>query len=171
VLPEPKQDVIVAGLLRRLWTTAVDGRGFRPLQAMCDAWVAECDDRLALSPGLLDPGLTRAGIGLLRSLPADASRQVLLCTDLHAENILAANRESWLVIDPKPYLGDPTYDAVQYMLNCDRLFTDPAGLVHRMAVLLDLDRHRLANWLFARCVQESIDQPALCDIAVRLAPG
>jgi hypothetical protein len=34
-----------------------------------------------------------------------------------------------------------------------------------------LDRDRLAQWLFARCVQESIDQPMLADIATRLAPA
>jgi streptomycin 6-kinase len=43
---------------------------------------------------------------------------VLLCTDLHAENVLAAEREPWLAIDPKPCIGDPAFDAIQHMLNC-----------------------------------------------------
>ena len=31
----------------------------------------------------------------------------------------------WLAIDPKPHVGDPAYDPVQHMLNCDqRLATD-----------------------------------------------
>jgi streptomycin 6-kinase len=76
-----------------------------------------------------------------------------------------------LVIDPKPYVGDPTYDALQHMLNCDeRLRADPLGFAHRMADLRALDTHRLVMWLFARCVQESIDQPALREVAAGLSP-
>ncbi len=132
---------------------------------------AEFEQRPRRRTGLLDPGLARAGIDLFRALPATADRQVLLCTDLHAGNILAAEREPWLVIDPKPYLGDPAYDAVQHMLNCDqRLHADPVRLAHRIADLLDLDPDRLRQWLFARCMQESIDQPDLRDVAARLAP-
>jgi len=36
--------------------------------------------------------------------------------------------------------------------------------------LLDLDPVRLRRWLFARCAQESADQPAFYPVAVRLAP-
>ncbi|MPZ63813.1 MAG: hypothetical protein GEU93_21615, partial [Propionibacteriales bacterium] len=91
--------------------------------------------------------------------------------DLHPENVLAAAREPWLVIDPKPYVGDPAYDPLQHMLNFpDRLGADPLGFVRRMAGLLDLDPDRLRQWTFARCVQESADQPELRAAAVRLAP-
>jgi streptomycin 6-kinase len=169
--PEPEQDVVVAGLLRQLWSAPTDGYPFRPLQAMCDAWAAEFEEKLAAAPDALDPGLARAGMELFRGLPAGADRQALLCTDLHAENILAAGREPWLVIDPKPYLGDPTYDPLQHLLNCpDRLAADPAGLARRMADLLGLEADRLIAWLFARCVQESIDDPALRAVAHALRP-
>ena len=86
------------------------------------------------------PGLPGIGIALFRELPATADSQVLLCTDLHGENVLAARREPWLVIDPKPYVGDPAYDVLQHMLNCeDRLAADPGALAARMA---DLTRSR-----------------------------
>jgi streptomycin 6-kinase len=92
-------------------------------------------------------------------------------TDLHAGNVLAAGREPWLAIDPKPYVGDPTYDPLQHMLNCsERLQADPHGLVRRMADLLDLDADRLVRWTFARCVIESPDDPALAAVARSLAP-
>jgi streptomycin 6-kinase len=170
-LPEADQDHVVAGLLPRLWHASTGGFGFRALTVMCDAWADEFEQRLAVAPGVLDPGLARAGIELFRTLPATAGRQVLLCTDLHAGNILAAEREPWLMIDPKPYVGDPTYDVLQHLLNCDeRLAADPVGVSHRMADLLDLDRDRLLRWLFARCVLESINQPELRDVALRIAP-
>lgn len=170
-LPEPDQDLIVASTLKRLWSAQTDGYPFRPLQTMCDAWASEFEDRLTTSPGLVDPGLARAGMQLLRSLPATSERTVLLSTDLHAGNILSAQREPWLVIDPKPYVGDPTYDPLQHMLNCKRrLSVDPVGLVRRMNDLLGLDADRLTLWLFARCMKESIDQAALRRVAVLIAP-
>jgi len=50
------------------------------------------------------------------------------------------------------------------------LHADPRGLARHMADLLGLDAERLLLWLFARCVQESLDWPALADIARRVAP-
>jgi streptomycin 6-kinase len=176
---EDDQDVIVAGLLRRLWDHPTDGQPFRPLQDMCDYWADEFEIKLAARPGQLDAGLARAGIELFRELPESTSRQALLCTDLHGGNILAAQREPWLVIDPKPYVGDPAYDPLQHMLNCpSRLASDPHGFADRMAGLMDLDAKRVRLWLFARCVQESLnmgDPPwsgivDLPDVAARLRP-
>jgi streptomycin 6-kinase len=174
VLPETEQDAVVAGLLRRLWIDPPLGHPFRTLQSMCDWWADEFEEKYAAAgprESQLDPGLARAGMELFRSLPATAERSVLLCTDLHPENVLAARREPWLVIDPKPYLGDPTYDPLQHMLNFpDRLVADPVGFTRRMGTLLDLDVERLRQWLFARCVQESVDQPHLRAVAVDIAP-
>lgn len=169
--PEPEQDMVIAGLLRRLWKQPGRGHGFRPLQRMCDEWADEFESKTANARTDLDPGLARHGIALFRSLPGSAAHHVLLCTDLHADNVLAAEREPWLVIDPKPYVGDPTYDALQHLLNCpERLRADPQGLARRMAGLLGLDADRLLLWLFARCVQESPDWPDLSEVARRIAP-
>jgi streptomycin 6-kinase len=166
---EPEQDEVAAGLLRRLWIDPPTGSVFRPLQEMCERWADEFAQRLAARPDEADPGLARDGMALLRALPADADRAVLLVTDLHAGNVLAARREPWLAIDPKPYVGDPAYDATQHLLNCtERLHAAPAGLTARMADLLEVDPVRLRRWLFARCVQESLGDPPLADLARRL---
>jgi streptomycin 6-kinase len=144
---------------------------------MCAAWADEFEQEYAATgaagaPGRIDPGLARAAITLLRALPETAAARVLLCTDLHGDNILAAQRASWLVIDPKPYVGDPAYDVVQHMLNCeDRLAADPAGLAERMAGLAGVDAGRVRQWLFARCAQESIGSPLMREVAGRLAPA
>jgi streptomycin 6-kinase len=173
---EPEQDVIVAGLLRQLWRQPAAGHPFRPLQEMCDEWADRFEQQFEQqgekTDAALDPGIARAGIALFRALPRTADERVLLCTDLHSGNILAARRAPWLVIDPKPYVGDPAYDALQHMLNCEgRLASDPEGLARRMAGLLGLDPGRLTTWLFARSVQESIGRPMLREVAARLAPG
>jgi streptomycin 6-kinase len=172
-LPEPGQDEVVAALLRQLWSAAPGDHPFRPLADMCDAWAAEFEaDYAAASPAeQIDPGLARAGSALLRALPHSAEQTALLCTDLHGGNILAARRAAWLVIDPKPYLGDPAYDVVQHMLNCEeRLAADPAGLAGRMAGLAGVDAGRVRAWLFARCVCQSVGSPVMQQVAARLAP-
>ncbi len=172
VLPEPEQDLVVARLLRRLWEQSPAGVAFRPLSEMCAQWADRFEEEYPGTGDRIDPGLAREGIAMFRALPGTADRQALLCTDLHAENILAARREPWLVIDPKPYVGDPAYDVLQYMINCDdRLTADPAGLAARMAGLAGLDTGRVRLWLFARCVQESLGSPLMGQVAKRLAPG
>lgn len=170
-MPEPEQDEVLAGLLLRLWIEPPAGHHFRTLDSMCGWWADEFERKTQNNP-VLDPGLVRLGMTLFRELPASAERDVLLCTDLHAGNVLSAKREPWLLIDPKPYHGDPAYDALQHMLNCERrLHADPHGLARKMADLLGLDGDRLLLWLFARCVQESPEWPGLAEVARNLAPG
>jgi streptomycin 6-kinase len=165
--PEPEQDEVIGSLLPRLWLEPPAGHPFRPLQDLCDLWADgfEATD----TPSALDPGLAHEGIALFRALPGTADREVLLCTDLHAGNVLASARAPWLAIDPKPYVGDPAYDAVQHLLNCEeRLVADPRALVRRVAGLLGLDPARLQLWLFARCVVESPGWPAMAQVAATL---
>ncbi len=183
-VPEPEQDVVVAALMRRLWGhEPPPGHPFGSLQGMCDEWAINSE--LTLANGVekgrrrltaapcrgFDPGLALAGIEMLRELPKTADRSVLLSTDLHAANVLSSRREPWLVIDPKPFVGDPAFDPVQHMLNCNgRLAADPAGLARRMAKLLELEPDRVRLWLFARCAQESPWVPSMREPARRLAP-
>jgi streptomycin 6-kinase len=168
---EDEQDHVIATSLRRLWRQPADGETFRPLQVMCDSWADSFERKLAEGRVRMDAALGRAGAELFRALPASAQEEVLLCTDLHAENVLAAQREEWLVIDPKPFVGDPTYDALQHLLNCPgRLCADPRGLAFRVAGLLGLDPDRLVAWLFARCVVEAATIPWALDVARGIRP-
>jgi streptomycin 6-kinase len=171
-LPEAEQDDVIAGLLRRLWNHPLPtDHPFRTLAEICDRWAAEFETDLAANARGLDPGLARTAVAALRELPRSADRDVPLCTDLHAGNVLAAQRERWLVIDAKPFVGDPAFDAVQHILNCDaRLAIDPAGLARRMADLLDVEPDRVRHWLFARCAQEALHDPTMREPARRLAP-
>ncbi len=197
VKPEPEQDLVVAALLQQLWVAPPADHRFRPLELMCEQWARAFEESFEgspgaiepaiapgaieppiapgtidppIAPGTIDPAIAREGIDLFRSLSKTTPQPVLLCTDLHAENVLVAEREPWLAIDPKPYVGDPAYDLVQHMLNCpDRLDDDPRELAHRMAGLTGLEPHRVTAWLFARCVQESLGAPNLARVATRLA--
>ena len=153
LLPELEQDVVIVSLLHRLWRRPVTPHPFKPLSAMTAHWMSES---LAESSCWLDPGLTREALRVFAELSVSAPTDVLLATDLHAGNVLAAEREPWLVIDPKPFIGDPAYDATQHLFNCPaRLTADPIGSIRRFADLLGVDQDRVRWWTFARLAAES----------------
>lgn len=158
-LPEAQQDTVIAGLLRRIWRQPPLPNPFRPLETMLELWITEAEEGIEQAS---DPGLVRQGISLFRSLPRQASYNVLLATDLHAGNVLRSEREPWLVIDPKPFLGDPAYDATQHLLNCtERLLAQPGRTILKFAELLDVSAERIALWTFARIAvsSASVDCP------------
>jgi streptomycin 6-kinase len=171
VLSEPDQDVVIAGLLRRLWRPVLAPHPFRPLPAMLESWSQET---LASEEKWPDAGLVREGLRLFRELPRTRPAEVLLATDLHAGNVLRSQREPWLVIDPKPFAGDPAYDVTQHLFNCDaRLRSEPHEIIRRVADLAEVDRERVRLWTFARAAAEPRDEwrnDDLMAIARAIAP-
>jgi streptomycin 6-kinase len=154
-LPEPEQDLVIARLLKRLWRQPPVSHPFRHLSIMLAYWSGETQN---MAEQLSDPGLVREGLNLFKDLAHSAPAEVLLATDLHAGNVLRAQREPWLVIDPKPFVGDPAYDATQHMFNCEeRLRADPDVAICRFADLLGVDPERVRLWTFARAAAEPRD--------------
>jgi streptomycin 6-kinase len=79
----------------------------------------------------------------------------LLHWDLHFENVLAADREPWLVIDPKPLAGDPCFDLLPALWNR----FDDGQLLRRFDLLtevLGLDRDRARAWTLGRVLENSL---------------
>jgi streptomycin 6-kinase len=153
--PEIKQDVVVATLLKRLWRRPAlpnELDGFRHLSEMLDSWRNETRAQAKHWP---DSGLVSEGLQLLEALAQPSPADRLLATDLHAGNVLRAEREPWLVIDPKPFIGDVAFDVVQHLHNCEaRLYADPVGMVRRLADLAEVDAERLQLWTFARAAAD-----------------
>lgn len=158
---------------------------FRPLAQMCAWWADSAQQRVDAGASPLPAELVAHGLGLFRELPRQWDGEaVLLATDLHPGNVLVAEGDGtaadgahespdgrrWVLIDPKPYVGDPHYDLLQHMFNDpDRLRGQPVAFVERMAGLAGLDPWRLRQWLFARCVQESGVLAAASEAAQLLA--
>ena len=155
-LPEPQQDAIISGLLRRMWRVPAEPHPFQTLAQMIALWVVETRENEARWP---DPGLVREGLQMFEALAhGPEAGPVLLATDLHAGNVLRAEREPWLVIDPKPFVGDPAYDATQHLLNCEeRMLNAPIATIARFADLLQVDAERVRRWMFARAAAENRD--------------
>ena len=151
-LPEPEQDIVLASLLQRLWRTPPPPHPFRHLSVMLEAWRRET---LAQSAQWPDAGLVTEGLRVLEELARPAEQDVLLATDLRGGNVLRATREPWLVIDPKPFIGDPAYDATQHLkLSEERMWSAPHETIRRFAGLLEVDAERLRLWLFGRAAAE-----------------
>jgi len=151
-LPEAEQDIVIAGLLRRLWRSPPALHPFRPLSALMQHW---SDETVGEVQQWTDEGMVRAGLQLFQELPRSARTEVVLATDLHAGNVLRAQREPWLVIDPKPFVGDPAYDATQHLFNCrPRMLAKPLETIQRFAGLLGVDEERVRLWMFARAAAE-----------------
>lgn len=172
-MPEDEQDVVIARLLRRLWRKPASPHSFRPLSALLEYWSSET---LADVDRWPDAGLVREGLRLFKELSRNTPGVVLLATDLHAGNVLRAQREPWLVIDPKPFVGDPAYDATQHLdvFNRDgRLRTAPDRTIRRFADLLGVDHERVRLWTFARAAadpREDWNNAGLLELARALAP-
>lgn len=170
-LPEPEQDAVLGRLLPRLWRPPKAECGFRPLSDMLAHWA---DETHAAIDRLPDPALVRAGLELFEELPATAGQVVVLFTDLHAGNVLRADRAPWLAIDPKPFVGDPAYDATQHLFNClDRMQTAPLATITGFADRLGLAPGRVRLWMFARCAAELRGREGVnpwLDVARRIAP-
>jgi streptomycin 6-kinase len=173
-LPEPEQDEVIADSLKQIWGAtkeSISGLGFRPLARMIDLWCEETVEQRHLWP---DAGLVTEGLRVIKRLARPAAEDALLVTDLHAGNVLRANREPWLVIDPKPFVGDRAYDPVQHLMNCEiRLHRDACGLVKRVADLAEVDADRMRLWAFARAACEPQDHwsdSPWNEIARQLAP-
>lgn len=167
--PASSHAEILAGLLRRYWRTPAEPHPFRPLSEMTAAWSRETLDQ---HERWIDPGLVREGLRLFEELPRTAPRRVLLHTDLHAMNVLRAEREPWLVIDPKPFMGDPAYDATQHLLGVfrEQITSEPTEAIARFADLLEVERDRVRLWVFARAAAQTNALQDLVDLARRLAP-
>ncbi len=172
--PEYQQDIVIATMLKRLWGragSAAREHSFRHLSVMLEVWRRETLQQIEQWP---DHGLVSEGMRVLRALAEPSPADTVLATDLHAGNVLRAEREPWLVIDPKPFIGDAPYDLVQHLHNCEvRLHSDPKGMVSRLAELAEVDRERLQLWTFARAAADpraEWSNPLWMDIARALAP-
>lgn len=77
--------------------------------------------------------------------------------DLHYENVLASDREPWLVIDPKPMSGDPHFELAPMLWNRMEELGDAVrtGVRRRFHTLVDaagLDEARARDWVIVRMV-------------------
>lgn len=90
-------------------------------------------------------------------LPSQAER-VVLHGDLHHYNILSAEREPWLAIDPHGVVGEPAYEVGAIVRNPLHLHTFPSldrvlrRRIDQLADELGFSRERIYGWSVATAV-------------------
>jgi len=96
---------------------------------------------------------------LFAELLASSAAPVVLHGDLHHDNVLAAQGECWLAIDPKGVVGEREFEVYALLRNplgWPLAQPDPARVLQRridqVADRLGLDRQRIRLWSVAQCV-------------------
>ncbi|MCU1698660.1 MAG: Streptomycin 6-kinase [Mycobacterium sp.] len=149
---------IVASLYRRIHVPALPQ--LRTLTGFVEQWTSELSELPRSAP--VPRRLVEQAITLGRDFIADpASTGTLIHADLHYGNVLAADREPWLVIDPKPVNGDPHYEIAPMLWNrWHELDGDTRGGVRRrFHALVDaagLDDDRARAWVVVRMVHNAM---------------
>ena len=149
--PDTALDVLI-GLLPRLWKRVDDP--FHPLADEVAWWLEEMPSDWERAGRPFERDLLDDAIDTLRELSRSQGEHVLLHQDLHTDNVLAARREPWLVIDPKPLAGERELNAApivrDYVLGHSR-----EAVLHRLDRLsaeLGLDRERALGWTIGQTV-------------------
>ncbi len=120
-------DVFVR-LLPRLWKPA--GAPFRTLAEEAEQWAQSMLATWAAAERPIERRLVDAAVEALRALAPSQGEQVLTHQDLHADNVLRAQRQRWLAIDPKPLVGEREF-GVAPVVRCFELGHSGQAVRHR----------------------------------------
>ena len=151
---------LVAGFYRRLHVPALPR--LRRLSAYVGAWT----DRLAALPpdAPVPRRLVDQAVALGRSFATDGATDArTIHGDLHYQNVLAADREPWLVIDPKPMAGDPHYEPAPMLWNRWEEVVASGNVrdavrrrFHTIVDTAGLDEDRARDWVVVREVLNAL---------------
>jgi streptomycin 6-kinase len=147
--PDAALDVAI-DLLPRLWVPAA--APFPSLAEEAASWSAELSEGWHRWEEPFERRLLDASMDALAGLPPSQGRQVLIHQDLHADNVLRAEREPWLAIDPKPVIGEREF-GLAALIRGDELGRGPDAMRHRLdrlTIALGLDRERARSWAMAQ---------------------
>ena len=130
---------VVAELLPRLQVEIGPDHPFTLLADEADRWAEEVPRWYSEANAPFERVLLDAALDVYRSVDRTASH--LVNQDLHGGNILRAQREPWLVIDPKPLVGERELEASALLRNT----TEVSRWLDALRDL-GLDRERARGW-------------------------
>jgi len=111
-VPIDEACTVIGALLRQLDRDAL------PQLSRLSAQATALAERLRSAPGAMPRRFAQQAGSLLSDLITDeAIDSRLVNTDLHYRNVLAAERQPWLVIDPKPLSADPAFAVTPALWN------------------------------------------------------
>lgn len=160
IADDEEATAIAAAVLRRLWRPAGPGHPFELLADRAREWSASILSDFDRLGAPFERSLAERASALFGELADSSEEAFLLHQDFHHYNVLAAQREPWLAIDPKPMVGERAFDIGSFLRNPGpeilslpdpRAFT--ARRIDRFAADLGLDRDRIIGWALAQTVE------------------
>jgi len=149
---------IAVQVMKQLWQPAPPEHGF-PTVAKWAAGLKRLREHFGGSTGPFPTWLIERAEALFAELLDSMAEPVLLHGDLHHDNILSAERQPWLALDPKGVVGEPAYEVGALLRNpIPRIFSVPqlervlARRVDQLAEELGFDRERILGWGVAQAV-------------------
>jgi streptomycin 6-kinase len=144
---------IASGVLRRLHSVPpARGHPFRLLADVAARWAETIPEDWDATGRRYTRRLVDIATEACRTLGHHSPDDAVLHQDFHGGNVLRSGEDGWLVIDPKPLVGDPAFDAASLLR--DRRWElgspdDLPRLRRRLEVLADVtgfDRERMRLW-------------------------
>jgi streptomycin 6-kinase len=148
---------VMIDLLPRLWIATTTP--FPTLADEAERWVGNLPGEFDRAGRPFARSLLDAAIEVLQDLAASQGERVLLHQDLHGHNILRAQREPWLVIDPKPLVGEREF-GVSPLIRSGELGHSRQNVLRRLDRLtdeLELDRERARLWACGHAIAWGFD--------------
>jgi len=149
---------VAAGVMRQLHRPAPDQHAFPSVGGWAQG-LRRLRDRFEGGTGPFPAGLVETAENLFRELLNSMTAPVLLHGDLHPGNVLAAERQPWLAIDPKGVIGEPEYEVGALLRSpwpgAPAQASPKQVLTRRVDQIVDemgFDRARIIGWGLAQAV-------------------
>ena len=157
---ETEANSIAADVLRQLWRRPPAEHPFDLAQERALEWSETVVPEFEQLGRPFERRLVEEAADLFAELALSSSDDVVLHQDFHHGNVLAAQRQPWLAIDPKPLVGDPAFDTGSLLRDRRHdLIAGPeparrmARRVDQLSEELGLDRERMRAWGLAQAVE------------------
>ena len=146
---------IGCALLRRLRRPVPAHHPFTRVTEKAREWGRMFDAQLEHASHSVPRRLLAEATAAIHELTSDSMPACLVNRDAHLGNVLAARREPWLLIDPKPLVGDPAFDAgylVDWLIGDDPSRAHAQRIAGTVAAALDVTRDRVRAWALVRAI-------------------
>jgi streptomycin 6-kinase len=162
---------VILGLVARHWKPA--GEPVHPLADEAAWWASYAETEWEDLGRPCERRLLDAALEAMRELPATQGEQVLVNQDLHPGNVLAAQREPWLLIDPKPLVGEREFSAAPVVRapELGHSHREVLARFDRVTGELGLDRDRARGWTIAQSVAWGLAHEGHLEVARWLLEG
>ena len=151
---------VIENLLPKLWLEA--NEPFQTLANEARAWQSRLYENWQSLEEPFERSVLEKVDRYIDQLLATPQQQVLVHQDLHGGNVLSAQRLPWLVIDPKPLIGEREF-AIASVIRSPELGHSQADVIGRLTRLcnkLALDHERARRWAMVQTLCWSFDAGA-----------